>query len=328
MSANWPSTSPPGVRHWEIWNEPNIAGFWQPDKPDPARYVELVKLTAPVIRKRVPKVALIGGAFAGFPALDYAEGCFQAGLCELVDKISFHPYRAQPELNYAAEIRTFRGMIARHKPGMPIWQGENGAPSTGDSAGALRTLPWNEARQARWLLRRILIDLALEVEVTSYFHTVDMVNYVWNTGQSGQTNAKGLLRGNEYTPKPSYYAYRNVCALFDAETRRADFLARFDHVSSGTETTPVEWASFRRQGCALYAYWIPADPMSDPAPATLRVQLWSGGGGRLEQPAVVDLLSGEITPLPKVARAGGTLTIEKLPVRDYPLLVTDQSLLA
>lgn len=315
------------VRHWEIWNEPNGSGFWQPDKPNPARYVELVKMTAPVIRKRIPNVTLIGGAFAGFPALDYAQGCFAAGLCELVDKISFHPYRPQPELNYAAELRTFRGMIARHKSGISIWQGENGAPSTADSAGALRNLPWNEDRQAKWLLRRILTDLAQEIELTSYFHTVDMVNYVWNTGASGQTNAKGLLRGNDYTPKPSYYAYRNVCALFDAETRHADFLARFDRASPGTEVDRIEWGSFSRANFAQYTYWIPGDLMSEPAPATVRAQLWSGDGARLEHPVLVDLLSGEITPLSMLSRSGGTLAIENLPIRGYPLLVTDQTLL-
>jgi hypothetical protein len=311
------------VRHWEIWNEPNISGFWQPDKPDPARYVELVKMTAPVIRKRVPKVALIGGAFAGFPALDYAEGCLQAGLCGLVDKVSYHPYRPQPELNYAAEIRTFRGMIARYKPGMPIWQGENGAPSTNNSAGALRNLPWNETRQAKWLLRRILMDLSLEVELTSYFHTVDMVNYVWNTGGSGQTNAKGLLRGGEYTPKPAYYAYRNLCALFDSDTRRADFLARFDRLPS--ESCQVEWAAFHRKDRALYAYWMPTDPMADTAPATARIQLWSGAGARFEEPVLADPLSGDISAPAKVSRTGGTVSIEDVPVRDYPLLIGDRS---
>ncbi len=313
------------VRHWEIWNEPNISGFWHPDKPDPARYVELVRITAQAIRRRLPKAVVIGGAFAGFPALDYAEGCCQAGLCEYVDKISFHPYRPRPELNYAPEIRTFRGMIARYKPGMAIWQGENGAPSTGNSAGALRDLAWNETRQAKWLLRRILIDLSLEIEVTSYFHTVDMVNYVWSTGKSGQTNAKGLLRGADYTPKPSYYAYRNVCALFDADTRRADFLARFDRMPSSSKACEVEWASFLRHGSAIYAYWLPADPMADPAPATARIQLWSGTGGRLEEPVLVDLLSGEISPLTHVSRGGGTVSIGNLPVRDYPLLIANRA---
>jgi polysaccharide biosynthesis protein PslG len=308
------------VHHWEIWNEPNITNFWQPDKPDAARYTELVKITAPVIRKRIPKVTIIGGAFAGFPVLDYAQACFAAGLGAFIDKVSYHPYRPQPEVNYAAEMRAFRSMIARYKPGLALWQGENGAPSTNNSAGALRDLPWNETRQAKWLLRRILTDLSLDVEVTSYFHTVDMVNYVWTTGQSNTTNAKGVLRGTDYTTKPAYYAYQNVCALFDSETRRADFLARVDGGAA-----PVESSSFQRKGSAIYIYWAPADLMTDPAPGKARLSLWSGAGARFENPVLVDLLSGEISQPGKVSRSGGTTVVDGCPLRDYPMLITDGS---
>ncbi len=53
------------VRHWEIWNEPNITTFWRPQKPNARDYVELVKRTAPLIRREVPTAVLIGGALAG-----------------------------------------------------------------------------------------------------------------------------------------------------------------------------------------------------------------------------------------------------------------------
>jgi hypothetical protein len=66
------------VKHWEIWNEPNGQGFWQPEKPDPVKYVEFARMTAPAIRKRIPGVTLIGGAYAGIP-LDYIEGTMAGG---------------------------------------------------------------------------------------------------------------------------------------------------------------------------------------------------------------------------------------------------------
>ncbi len=73
------------VRHWEIWNEPNISTFWKPRKPHPKDYVDLVKLTAPVIRQEVSQAVLIGGAFAGMP-LPYLQECLQAGLADHVDR--------------------------------------------------------------------------------------------------------------------------------------------------------------------------------------------------------------------------------------------------
>lgn len=313
------------VRHWEIWNEPNISGFWQPEKPDPARYVELVKITAPVIRKRIPGCTIIGGAFAGLSAFDYFERCFDAGLADHVDKVTYHPYRAQPEWNYASELAALRGLIARYKPGIAVWQGENGAPSTNNSAGALRDLQWDETRQAKWLLRRILIDLILNLELTSYFHTVDMVNYVWSSGQSGQTNAKGLLRGSEYTPKPSYYAYQNVCALFDAETKRADLLMRFDRGASPEQEMAIQSGAFVRRGYAMYTWWLPVSLQREFSPGKARIAVWSGAGARLENPVTVDLLSGDVLEPAKALRSGGYWTFDAAPVRDCPLLIADSA---
>jgi hypothetical protein len=311
------------VKHWEIWNEPNIANFWQPDKPNPKGYVDLVKLTAPVLRKAVPGCTLIGGAFAGMNAWDYFEGCFAEGLAGLVDKISYHPYRQVPEDNYESDLAALRGIVARHRPGMPLWQGENGAPSTNYSTGALRDFEWDEARQAKWLLRRLLTDLTLGVELTSYFQTVDMVNYVWNTGQSGMTNTKGVLRGNVYTPKASYYALQNLCALYDGEARRTDLLLRVEGGAGEWERQAVRKSCFVRAAFPLYAYWYPAILQQGWPTKLARLTLWSGPGARLEKPVLVDLLTGDITIPTKVTRNGGVVILDNMPVRDYPLVVTD-----
>ncbi len=71
------------VRHWELWNEPNIAQFWKPAKPSPADYVALVKLTAPAIRKAIPDAVLVGGAYAGIP-MAYIKGCNVFGASSIV----------------------------------------------------------------------------------------------------------------------------------------------------------------------------------------------------------------------------------------------------
>jgi hypothetical protein len=315
------------VKHFEIWNEPNIANFWQPDKPDASRYLEFVRLTAPVLRSNSPGAVLIGGAFAGLP-FDYIETCFENGLAKEVDKISYHPYRAVPEENYAAEIAALRGIIGRYKPGMPIWQGENGAPSTNHSTGALRDYEWDEGRQAKWLLRRLLTDLSLGVEVTSYFQTVDMVNYVWTTGQSGMTNSKGVLRGSVYTPKASFYALQNLCSLFDAETKPAGLLLRADRGGSTFEVEALRRATFIRAKAPVYAWWYPANLQEGFATRTAKISVWAGKAAALQNPMLVDLLTGDIVPPPKPpVKSGGSLSFEGIPIRDYPLVLTDASVL-
>lgn len=313
------------VKHWELWNEPNIPSFWQPDRPDPLRYVELVKLTAPVLRKLIPQCVLIGGAFAGVP-LGYMEGCLEAGLGELVDKISYHPYRAVPEENYEADLRAMRGILSRYKPGLALWQGENGAPSANSGVGALSDLEWDEVRQAKWLLRRLLLDLALGLELTSYFHTVDMVNYIRATGQTGQTNFKGVLRGHDYTPKASYYALQHICALCDSDTAGADLLLRVESPQRDVEVTAVRTATFVRRGAPLCALWYPANLQIGWQPKSVQVSLWTGKAARLERPVLADLLTGLVHRTEAEVREGAAL-FKDVPLRDYPVLLTDEAVI-
>ncbi len=305
------------VQHWEIWNEPNIRGFWKPKKPDPADYVRLVKLTAPQIRERVPKAVIVGGAFAGIP-MGYIRGCLDLGLAEQVDCISYHPYRPVPEAGYEGQIRKLQGLLAKHREDLRLWQGENGCPSKGGkgSVGALSNLEWDETRQAKWLLRRILTDLRLSVELTSYFHTVDLVGY------RGQTNYKGLLRGSNYEPKLSYGAYQALCALFDSQTRRDPRLT-LDLLSG--RKVHMQDAGFVRQGRALYAYWFPANLQKGWEARPIDVALAVRPDAALRNPILVDPLHQRVHRLPDAELADGKLTLRSLPLLDYPLLVTDGS---
>ena len=308
------------VRHWEIWNEPNIPNFWQPTKPNPADYVELVKLTAPEIRKRVPNAVIIGGALAHMP-IDYLEACLDAGLAKYVDKVSFHPYRPVPEPNYEAEVAAMRSLIARYRSGIELWQAENGAPSANGGCCALSNFDWNETRQAKWLLRRLLTDLSLRLEYTSYFHTVDLVNYNSRDTASTLTNYKGLLRGRDYSPKPSYFAMQNVCALFDAETKPADFVIR----SGGAPDERIYTASFIRRGAPLFARWMPVSLQQDKPMQRNTVELWCGKAAKMTEPVLVDLLSGQIYQISRATLSNGWWKIENLPLTDYPLVITDRS---
>jgi hypothetical protein len=316
------------VRHWEIWNEPNIATFWKGDKPSPARYVELVSMTAPEIRKRVPGAVIVGGALAGMPT-DYLKGCLEAGLGRHVDKISYHPYRPVPEKGYETAVATWRKLLAQHNPKLGLWQGENGCPSQNGGAGALRDLDWNETRQAKWLLRRILSDLRLGIELTSYFHLVDLVNYNWGGGSTGQTNFKGLLRGTDYTPKPSYYAYQCLAALFDAKTERAGAEYRL-RLLPGTAEQPKEdalvYAVFTRQGRVLGAYWHAASLQEDTPTRSVRVEL-SVPADHLAQPVLVDPLANRVYRIAQQTQSGGRLAFGNLPLADYPLIIADRSVI-
>jgi len=335
------------VRHWEIWNEPNITGFWKPDKPSPAGYVDLVKLTAPEIRARVPGVVLIGGALAGGPSSaksPYLAECLELGLADHVDRISYHPYTLIPEPGYAAGIAGWREMIARRNPKVALWQAECGCPSTADGVGALSKHAWNESRQARWLVRRTLNDLRLKLEHISWYNVADQVGYALGFGKpktqptdlgegtkqtTRTSNAHfGLLRVPDYAPKPSYFAYQTLCALFDSQTEATEMPAQFAGDFSGSEPAvaadQIEQAAFVRTGAPILAYWFPADVHKDMTSRPVDVTLTVKAGLTLRDPVLVDPLSGEVFKL-EGRQAGQQWRLAGLPLTDYPMLVTDRS---
>ena len=303
------------VRHWEIWNEPNIPHFWKPKKPDPADYVDLVKMTAPEIRRRVPDAVIIGCATAGIDTR-FVRGCLEHSLAEYVDKVTYHPYRRRPEEGYRGEVTALREALAVHKKGIEIWQGENGCPSRQGGSGALSGHPWTETLQAKWLLRRILTDLLLDVEMTSYFVIVDLVGY------RGKVNEKGLLRG-DYTPKPAYFAYQRLCALFDAGTKRCDLQPAFEGDDAG-RTVAV---TFRWQDRLLCAYWHPADLFDGFGKGPLRARIAVGDGEALKRPVLADPLTGRVYRLEGGVQKAGEWRFPSLPLVDWPLLLTEASLL-
>ena len=302
------------VRHWEIWNEPNISHFWKPKKSDPADYADLVKMTAPEIRRRVPDAVIIGCATAGIDT-GFVRGCLAHGLAEHVDKVTYHPYRRRPEAGYRDQVSGLRKALAAHKEGIEIWQGENGCPSRQGGSGALSNLPWTETLQAKWLLRRILTDLLLDVEMTSYFVSVDLVGY------RGKRNDKGLLRG-DYTPKPSYFTYQRLCALLDAGAERFDL----ETVLEGDDDGRTVTAAFRRKGRLLLAYWHPADLFEGFAARALAARIPSSARAVLERPVGADPLTGLVYRLDGAARKGAAWHVASLPLVDWPLILADAAL--
>ncbi|MCX7048820.1 MAG: beta-galactosidase [Candidatus Sumerlaeota bacterium] len=325
------------VKYWELWNEPNITKFWQPSKPSARDYVEFVKLTAPEIKKQIPDAVIIGGAMAGMPT-DFLKQCLDGGICDYVNKISYHPYRPNPDdASYEKSLKEWRALLEKTKPGIALWQGENGSPSKKGGAGALSDLDWDETKQAKWVTRRILSDLRLDVELTSYFHCVDMMNYNWGKGTTGKANLKGLINGTDYTPKPSFFAYQCLCALFDAETKKAEPQIQIEiSPAPKTETAPAPnkdatdkeprfiTASFTRKGQPLCIYWQYGDLIKGSAPQKAKITLKTAPNAKLTDPVLIDPLASTIYQV-DAKDSDGTWTAAALPLLDYPLILTTRA---
>jgi hypothetical protein len=309
------------VKKWEIWNEPNGKTFWRPKQPDAAGYVELARFTAPRVRRQIPDATIVGLALAGCD-MKYTETALQAGLADCVDRISFHPYGPLPE-NSERYVARLRELLGPRSAAVRLWQGECGCPSDPKTEGGTdrKGRKWSEHLQCKWLARRILTDLRLDLELTSYFTTVDLTRYNWGNGPSTHAQSYGVLRGSDYSPKPSYYTYQALCSLLDAQTRLDP---KLEVACDSPKDATFRAAGFTRQGRALYAYWSASDLLGAFTPGSVSLRLPTPAGASLEQPVLVDPLAQKVYALQPPARSGAQLVLAGLPLVDYPLIVTDR----
>jgi hypothetical protein len=106
------------VRTWEIWNEPNIPGFWNP--VDPARYGALLKATAPAIKAIDNKATVISGGLApadntkGQIAPDvFVTNLAASGALDVIDGVGVHPYTFPAWPNEPLKWNPFYGVVPR-----------------------------------------------------------------------------------------------------------------------------------------------------------------------------------------------------------------------
>ena len=117
------------LRHWEVWNEPNI-GFWKPE-PNPEQYTALLKATYETIKAIDPDLQVVYGGTAGIP-FDYLRTTFELGAMEAFDILAVHPYRypRSPEAGeIGPDLKKTWALLAEFGGGKPIWITELGWPT-------------------------------------------------------------------------------------------------------------------------------------------------------------------------------------------------------
>lgn len=139
---------PRGVHAWEVWNEPNLGGFWSP-RPDPAAYAALLAVTYDTVKAADPGATVVTGGLSPAPndadgssiaPVTFLEGIYRAGGGGRFDAVGHHPSN-YPQLPLHAvddyNDNAFAGvtprlrdiMIKRGDGGKKIWGTEMGAPT-------------------------------------------------------------------------------------------------------------------------------------------------------------------------------------------------------
>jgi hypothetical protein len=200
------------IRHWQVWNEPNIPGYFAP-KASPARYTKLLKITAKAIRSASAgsKVVLAGitkGAHGGgqMPYAKFLNGLYRNGAKRWFDVLALHPFA--PDLQgVKSQIRKFRGVARKHGDGhKPLWLDE-----VGWATGNKRTNPLSagsKRNQARLLKKEFHFVLKnrrrLGIGFLEWVLWRDRVNY------AGCLLCEAGVETKHGRAKPAWNAYKKI----------------------------------------------------------------------------------------------------------------------
>lgn len=334
-----------GVKHWEIWNEPNWGVSWHGHHfGNPPEYARLVIAAAEAIRGTDPEAVILAGSLAFAQTTEFTDAFMAAGAAKSFDVLTVHPYSAVPE-DTLEGLEQLREMVHKHNPQVKLWQGECGLPSSGDTIHGRPGNPWGLNIQAKYLLRRFLTDLLVGIEVDSWYILSDWkasdeqvqhraASKHWPRGRDAGVNTKGLLYHGTWEPKPGYHAAQHIGALLDGACTLDPSVEVAFHVQDegifyglkdpDEDRYPmVPWtAAFQTAAQeSLVFWWLPwrMQEIVVPARADLTIQ-----GVDLHDPVLVDLLSGEVYPVVADQTEKG-LRVVDMPLADYPYSLVERS---
>lgn len=191
------------VEYWEVWNEPDLAGFWA---GTPAQYARLLAIAAKAAKRANPNAKIVlGGLALGGARLDPN---FLADIlsdpanpaAQSFDVMNLHVYgtvgEAQRRMSYVKRELARFGVSNR-----PIWVTEVGYSS--DPALQNEGRYQGERGQAAWL--RTMLPHLLDLGATRVF---------WYSAYDSPTDASkarrhGLL-DTTMRPKASYHTYQEL----------------------------------------------------------------------------------------------------------------------
>lgn len=218
-----------GVHNWEVWNEPNLGGFWKP-KSDAAQYTELLKYVYSAVKNIDQTATVISAGLA--PAntegdqvnqLDFAKNMYKFGAKNYFDAFGYHPYGfPAPPSDYQewsgwtrmsqtpTSIRSI--MTANGDANKQIFMTEYGAATNGPGTAGTCTnyYPRRVDHVDNCLQSKIMTDAVAIVKSTSWAGPLFFYDYKdLGTKRDSPEWFFGLYLYNG-TPKPAYSALKQA----------------------------------------------------------------------------------------------------------------------
>jgi hypothetical protein len=204
------------IKYWEVWNEFNGSFYEGRDGADRVKdYADFV-VAAYDAAKAIDPDAKVGMSVASFDAA-FLDAAIKAGAAGHFDFICVHPYDNLGTLAEGGEVGFLnmegylRAMLkANGQPvDTPLWITEVGdmAPSKAE--------PVRDAHQADMLAKAYLATVAQGFQRVFWFEA---------RGPAYEKDAEfGVIR-QDWTPRPSYVAYKTMTAMLGAEPKPLGWL--------------------------------------------------------------------------------------------------------
>jgi hypothetical protein len=208
----------PGIAGIEVWNEPNLTGFWGPE-PSPKKYARLLKVTYKAVKSVNGSIPVIfgglvpqfGPATRGLDSRKFQKLVYKAGGGRWVDAFAVHPYvfpSDDPNLIISVRLQMAvpKGIAAHFGyPGTPLWVTEFGLSTIGDG----KLSPNDQATKLVALYQLLRAIPGVPVVILHRLVDLSPSDPDWQAGM-GIVNYHGA-------PKPAY------CALARTRTGTCPF---------------------------------------------------------------------------------------------------------
>ena len=327
------------VTMYEIWNEPDGQHCWR-HGVSASEYGKFAKRTSAAIRRADPDAKVLAGSFFSSGSTSYLHDFLKELSPGDIDFITYHQYRYRVEQGIEEYALGIRSILDAFDPRVGMIQGETGAQSRFSTNGALCGSEWTERKQAKFLARKLLIDLKTEAVFTSWFTAVDIFENIIN--ESGTVNEDyygffGVL-GEQfspdgtplgvYKPKMSYTALQTICAALSGAEKTE--LAVFFEMSQtplygSSDVNPYDpgsriiWQSFENSGGKALVYWKASDIMTEEFSSTVTIRCFD----LPDKMMLADLMTGDVWSLDgHIGGKDGEKLLSHIPVTDHPLMLT------
>jgi hypothetical protein len=214
--------TPMPIHSWQVWNEPNLKKFFNPEGSDSEtvhQYARLLRISHDAIKSRDPGAQIVLAGNPGYPPdgglkawvfLDRLYG--QPGIKTEFDVAALHPY-ASTVWDFGQEIQRVHAVMKRHgDEGTPLWLTEFGWGSAPPDRFGINQGPAGQARLLRGSFQLALQHRAAwNVQRLYWFLWRDPAPDSAFAHRCSFCGSAGLLRNNR-TAKAAFSAYTQFSA--------------------------------------------------------------------------------------------------------------------